>query len=763
MAQKLRTRILLFLFVFALLPLLAAVAINLPLVLDRVALFYRAAIVQDMRSDFSDLDALLASREEVIRLLTKLPAPGVVLGTKNATTQEQIDRARLSYAEWVNLILQEQLDVVDVLFLDQDGVSRYWLSRSVDDPALKPVLEQPRRPAPHFLQAVLESKENRVLLTPVIINMEATQLNHVITLQMISPLGPAEGEDTYGAVAITIDIGGLVRRDANTLWAHDDGSYLAAPGLPDYQQNAFADYPGLDAIFSKGEMGLWSGEEEQNIIWVPLLQTEDNRPIWVGRRVKEQPLKDLTEALVIRVLSIIVVLIVLILLMARWTAARMEHYGSDLMQGIRRILEKAEPVSFEWHGAARELQQLGRNLSDLAVTHSSNMRNLRAHARELEESNRFQKEFLANVSHELRTPLNSILLLSKMLNEDPQNLTEEQKKQVAVIHEASRDLRGLIDNVLDLSRIEAGSLQTDIEQISLPQLLQDMIVLMQPQFDEKKLPLMLYIADDAPQSIQTDADKLRQILKNFLSNAVKFTESGSVQIHLQKADEPYAVSISVVDSGIGIPQEKQDLIFEAFKQADGSTSRRYGGTGLGLSISRELARILCGTLRVQSKPGNGSTFSLLLPKKCGEPQDKAARVTKSEATIPAEKTEAVPQADFSGHKVLIVESDMQQLLRVSGILESWNMEVLAAGDEEELFEALNDEPDLAMLIVFPGIVEARSFDHYQGSVHGKLSILAVTENKKDEALTEYADKVLVSPIEAQALRDAIKSLVENQE
>ena len=145
----------LFLSTFALLPLIAAVAINLPLVLDRVALFYRAAIVQDMRSDFSDLDALLASREEMIRLLAKLPEPGIVLGTDNKLSQERIDHARIGYSEWINLILQEHLDVVDVLFLDSSGVSRFWLSRSVNDPSLKPALEQPRRPSNKNLQAVL--------------------------------------------------------------------------------------------------------------------------------------------------------------------------------------------------------------------------------------------------------------------------------------------------------------------------------------------------------------------------------------------------------------------------------------------------------------------------------------------------------------------------------------------------------------------------------------------------------------------------------
>ena len=785
MAQKLRTRILLFLFVFALLPLMAAVAINLPLVLERVALFYRAAIVQDMRSDFADLDTLLAGREQLIRLLTKLPEPGFVLGTEGTATQEQIDRARLRYADWINKILKEQLDIVDVLFLDDAGVSRYWLSRSVSDPALKPTLEQPRRPPHQQIQSVLETREPLVLLSPVIVNTEASQPNRVVTLQMVSPLGPGDGEATYGAVVIAIDIGGLVQRDANTIWVHDDGHYLVVPKPAEYLQgegtvqeeeqhpeamaqidhgaSAFEQYPGLDAIFTKGEMGLWSGENAQDVLWVPLLKTEDGKPLWVGRKVQEQPLQDLTETLVVRVFSIILVLVIIILLMARWTAARMEHYGSDLIQGIRRMLEKAEPVRFEWFGPS-EMQQLGRDLSDLASTHSSNMRNLQAHARELEESNRFQSEFLANVSHELRTPLNSILLLSKLLNEDKQHLTEEQQEQIKVIHEASRDLRGLIDNVLDLSRIESGRLQTNIEKIHLPQLLQDMIVLMQPQFDEKRLPLLLYIADDAPQYIQTDADKLRQVLKNFLSNAVKFTHTGSVQIHLQKAQKPYAVKLAVVDSGIGIPPEKQELIFEAFKQADGSTRRRFGGTGLGLSISREMARILCGSVEVESTPGKGSTFSVLLPLECGEhsPAPSTKRETRN-ATVSEEKPEQLPVADFSGYRVLIIERDVQQLLFLSDLLGSWNMEVTAAGDEDELAEALSEEPDTDFMIVTAGVLDPQVIGHYHETGRNKGRKLIALVEQADPDTMGYADKRLVTPVKAQALLDVINELIESQE
>ena len=691
--MSLRTRILLFLFVFALLPLLGAVGINLPLVLDRVELFYRQAFLQNLRADFQDLDTHLASRDEMLRLLAKLPEPGVVLGQDKRANQAQIARARLKYTEWINRILRDQLDIVDILFLDKDGVLRFWLSRDPGTHLWEPTSSPPHQPSKEVVKRVLTATAPVVVLAPVAIDEEAADLSRAITLQLLSPLGPSEGKPTYGAVVMTLDIGGLVRRDETTLWVHDDGRYLNVPGILKRSGNAFEDFPGLEEKFKSRKIVLWEGENGHTVIWVPLLRTEGDRPLWVGRAVRDEPLRALRDALIFRVSAIILLLIVIIALVARWVAGRMERLGNRVFEGVRRVVEKGEPVEFHWKGSA-ELVQLGENLSRLSQTHARNLAELQDHARALEESNRYKSEFLANVSHELRTPLNSILLLSKLLMKESEGLSREQQEQLRVIHEASADLRMLIDNVLDLSRMEAGRLEPVIEKVNLTELLEEIEAQLAPQFRDKGLAFRVQVADDAPRRIQTDPHKLKQILKNFLSNSLKFTERGEVVVALSAAPSPYAVSLSVKDTGIGIPPEKQQAIFEAFQQADGSTRRRFGGTGLGLSISRELAQVLCGEIRVESRPGEGAVFSLLLPANCGEAaaqQESRRRPEVSVPEQPKEERDSSSPASFAGSHLLLVESDIGRLLRLSQLMEAWNITVTAAGDGEEMREVLEEE------------------------------------------------------------------------
>ena len=704
--MSLRTRILLFLFVFALLPLLGAVGINLPLVLDRVELFYRQAFLQNLRADFQDLDAHLASRDEMLRLLAKLPEPGVVLGQDKRVAEAQIARARLKYTEWINRILRDQLDIVDILFLDRDGALRFWLSRNPKTHLWQPTTRPPHQPAAELVKRVLTATAPVVVLTPVAIDEEADDLSRAITLQLLSPLGPSEGKPTYGAVAMTLDIGGLVRRDETTLWVHDDGRYLNVPGIVKRSGNAFEDFPGLEEQFKSRKIVLWEGENGRTVIWVPLLRTEGDRPLWVGRPVRDEPLRALRDALIFRVTAIILLLIVIIALVARWVAGRLERLGNRVFEGVRRVVEKGEPVEFHWKGST-ELVQLGENLSRLSRTHARNLAELQDHARALEESNRYKSEFLANVSHELRTPLNSILLLSKLLLKESEGLSREQQEQLRVIHEASGDLRMLIDNVLDLSRMEAGRLEPVIEQVNLCGLLDEIKAQLAPQFREKGLAFRVQIADDAPRQIRTDPHKLKQILKNFLSNSLKFTERGEVVVALSAAPSSYAVSLSVKDTGIGIPPDKQQAIFEAFQQADGSTRRRFGGTGLGLSISRELAQVLCGEIRLESRPGEGATFSLLLPANCGETAVQQGGERRPAARTPEQPQEAEArsiEADFGGRHLLLVESDIGRLLKLSQLLESWNLAVTAAGDEEEMREVLKEE-DVSLVLFSDGAVD----------------------------------------------------------
>ncbi|MGB1271031.1 MAG: ATP-binding protein, partial [Endozoicomonas sp.] len=241
-------------------------------------------------------------------------------------------------------------------------------------------------------------------------------------------------------------------------------------------------------------------------------------------------------------------------------------------------------------------------------------------AEELEQASRYKSEFLANMSHELRTPLNSLLLLSQMLAEnDEGNLTEDQMESAQVIYNGGKELLDLINDILDLSKVEAGKMSVNLEQTDIEDLGKGIRSLFNPLADSRSLEFMVTIEPGTTRVIFTDSQRLMQIIKNFLSNAFKFTEQGGVYVRMfhesrqGRFAEDSWVGFAIRDSGIGIPKDKQESIFESFQQADGSTSRKYGGTGLGLAISREMAELLGGFIEIESEEGKGTTFTLFLP------------------------------------------------------------------------------------------------------------------------------------------------------
>ncbi|MGE5362305.1 MAG: response regulator, partial [Bacteroidales bacterium] len=247
-------------------------------------------------------------------------------------------------------------------------------------------------------------------------------------------------------------------------------------------------------------------------------------------------------------------------------------------------------------------------------------------AKQLALTSKFKSEFLANMSHELRTPLNSLLILSDQLSKNPEgNLTGKQTQFARTIHAAGNDLLTLINDILDLSKIESGTVVVDIEEYAFAELRTYVERTFGHVAEARRLAFEIDIASTVPRALHTDSKRLQQVLKNLLSNAFKFTEAGKVSLRIAPATGGWdadidtlnsaraVVAITVSDTGIGIPPEKQKIIFEAFQQADGSTSRKYGGTGLGLAISRELSRLLGGELRVESKVNEGSAFTLYLP------------------------------------------------------------------------------------------------------------------------------------------------------
>ncbi|UXH80567.1 response regulator [Roseateles amylovorans] len=288
----------------------------------------------------------------------------------------------------------------------------------------------------------------------------------------------------------------------------------------------------------------------------------------------------------------------------------LEEQGNALRESQIRL--EFQQTELEQSNAQLEEQARQLELQSADLTEAQQIMTERAEA--LERSNQYKSEFLANMSHELRTPLNSTLILAKLLADNKDgNLTEEQVRFAQTISSAGNDLLALINDILDLSKIESGKVDLQVERVPVPRLLQQLTQIFAPIAAQRNLAFALQLNPGAPDWLETDEAKLSQILKNLLSNALKFTEKGSVRMEVGGTQDGRLV-FAVKDSGIGIAPEQQALIFEAFRQADGSTHRKYGGTGLGLSISRDLARLLGGDIHLQSAAGHGSTFSLVLPQ-----------------------------------------------------------------------------------------------------------------------------------------------------
>jgi CheY-like chemotaxis protein/CHASE3 domain sensor protein len=293
----------------------------------------------------------------------------------------------------------------------------------------------------------------------------------------------------------------------------------------------------------------------------------------------------------------------------------LEEQGRALRES-RTNLESQQAELEQINAQLEEQTQVLEQQKDaLAKSHAV----LAGKSAELQRANDYKSEFLANMSHELRTPLNSSLILAKLLADNKEgNLTENQVRFAQTIHGAGQDLLTLINDVLDLSRIEAGKIDVTAEPLSLRSTVDALTKLFEPAAAEKHLQFSAAIETGAQDQIETDPQRLGQILKNLISNALKFTQQGQISLRVYRST-PDSVSFAVRDTGVGIAPHQQEVIFEAFRQADGSIHRKYGGTGLGLSISRDLARLLGGTLVVQSALGAGSTFTLTLPAKYAGP------------------------------------------------------------------------------------------------------------------------------------------------
>jgi len=361
-----------------------------------------------------------------------------------------------------------------------------------------------------------------------------------------------------------------------------------------------------------------------------------------------------------------------------FTTAAARAHVNELLTETQQQAEELQTQSEELRVANEELEAQTKSLQvseaqlrdKQAILDEQNQElktaqeELERKAEELALASKYKSEFLANMSHELRTPLNSLLILARMLADNKENnLTEEQIESAQIIHGGGTDLLNLINDILDLSKVEAGQMVFNFEAMPLS----DLVASTHMQFDhvaeEKGVELCISLSDDLPGRINTDPQRLKQIVKNLLSNAFKFTKEGSVSLDLYRPDRKVdlsrsgldpaeAIAIRVADSGIGMTPEQLQVIFEAFQQADGSTSRQFGGTGLGLSISRELAANLGGQIEVTSEPGKGSTFTLYLPiakeggvEEAAKPSEQVPPAKSSTSKLPQPSASSPTQPD----------------------------------------------------------------------------------------------------------------------
>lgn len=442
----------------------------------------------------------------------------------------------------------------------------------------------------------------------------------------------------------------------------------------------------------------------------------------------------------------------------------------ELLQESQSLTEELQSQSEELQVQQEELRMINEQL-ELQYANAEQKteelekvrRILENKAQELMISSQYKSEFLANMSHELRTPLNSLLILAQMLAENGDgNLTSKQVEFAKTICSSGNDLLHLINDILDLAKVESGKMEVLHEEVRLSELQEFMERKFYPVLSQKEIRFSVRIDEDVPKMIYTDKQRLQQILNNLLSNAFKFTEHGAVTLEIRKVEmglqHDALLAFSVGDTGIGIAKEKQDIIFEAFRQADGTTSRKYGGTGLGLSISREIAQLLGGFLEVDSIEGVGSTFTLYLPcgAKRGEPkktvflvQAEAAAGQNKDAgslSVPVDETRTHfhhGNALLRGKKILVVDDDMRNIFALTTALEGYEMEIIFAENGRESLELLNHNPDTDLILMdimmpvmdgFEAIRTIRQIPEFQ-----TLPIIALTAKAMIQDRTKCID------------------------
>jgi signal transduction histidine kinase/ActR/RegA family two-component response regulator len=427
----------------------------------------------------------------------------------------------------------------------------------------------------------------------------------------------------------------------------------------------------------------------------------------------------------------------------------------ELLQQLKKSNAELEAQATELNEKAKLLE-----LKNQEVELAS--RSLEEKAEQLQLISKYKSEFLANMSHELRTPLNSLLILSKTLAENRgRNLTEEQVKFAETVYASGNDLLQLINEILDLSKVEAGKMPIDPRTFPLDELRDYLERTFRHIAEQKGLSFAVHMDASLPTTMFSDPTRLQQILKNLLSNAFKFTSKGGVTMTIEAAsNDSRSIRFAVQDTGIGIPLDKHKLIFEAFQQADGTTSRKYGGTGLGLTISREMARLLGGVIEVKSAPGQGSTFTLRLPTNYAGAEAVAREDSRASDAAPEPRVPPLPDdADFAGKKVLLVDDDGRNVFAIASVLKDRGMDVLQAENGRLALELLQQHADVdavlmdTMMPEMDGLDATRSIRRLPG--FAALPIISLTakamKGDRENALAAGASEYVTKPVDPQRL------------
>ena len=487
------------------------------------------------------------------------------------------------------------------------------------------------------------------------------------------------------------------------------------------------------------------------------------------------------------------------------------------------LLRESQRMATDMREQSSQLQATNAELEEKATLLSAQNRAIEYKNREVEQArqdieekadqlaqaSKYKSEFLANVSHELRTPLNSLLLLARLLSENTeQNLTDRQIEFARTIHNAGTDLLTLIDDILDLSKIEAGRMDVEVHEVPLADVLADMDSTFRPQCEDKGLGFHVAVEPEVPEILHTDGQKFQQVLRNLLSNAVKFTHDGEVGVRvgrmqrnhyygIERLDDAVEVySVSVIDTGIGIPASKQSLIFEPFKQVDGTTRRNYGGTGLGLSISKSLSEMLGGDITIDATGPNGSIFTFYVPGELSvesaEAGAEAASETAERAIAPASSLTrsnnavrgAKPQMEIlsktvdsavaseaaehlAGITVLIIDDDIRNVFALTAALELHRISVEYAENGSDGISALKENPNVDIVLMdsaMPGMDgnettrAIRKMPQFAELPIIFLTAQAMTEDR-DRSLAAGGSAYITKPVDMDLLLDTMAPFI----